>query len=54
MLKADLDLENESIELCKEIIKLAIEEDDTTTRFLTEKILKETEEHADRYKLILG
>ncbi len=54
MLKTDLDAENESVALCKEIIKLAIEENDPTTRLLTEKILKETEEHADRYKMILG
>ncbi len=54
MLNTDLEAENESVELCEEIIRLAIEENDPTTRLLTENILKETEEHADRYKLILG
>ena len=53
MVEADLKAENESIELCKRIIKIAIEENDPTTRLLTEKILEETEEHADKFKRML-
>ena len=48
--EADLKAENESIELCKGIIKMAIEEDDPTTWLLTEKILEETEDHANKFK----
>jgi bacterioferritin len=53
MVEADLKAENESIELCKGIIKMAVEEDDPTTRLLTEEILQETEEHADTFKRML-
>ncbi len=53
MVEADLKAENESIELCKGIIKIAVEEDDPTTRLLTEEILRETEEHADKFKRML-
>ncbi len=53
MVETDLKAENESIELCKGIIKIAIEENDPTTRLLTEEILQETEEHADKFKRIL-
>ena len=53
MAETDLKAENESIELCKGIIKMAIEENDPATRLLTEKILEETEEHADTFKRIL-
>ncbi len=54
MLEANLKAENESIELCKEIIKMAIEESDPGTRLLVEKILSETEEHAHKFRIILG
>jgi len=53
MVEADLEAENESIDLCREIIKISVEENDPTTRLLTEKILGETEEHADRFKRML-
>lgn len=53
MVESDLKAENESIDLCREIIKISVEENDPTTRFLTEKILEETEEHADRFKRML-
>ena len=53
MVETDLKAENESIELCKRIIKIAIEENDPTTRLLTEKILEETEEHTDKFKRML-
>ena len=53
MVELDLKAENESIDLCKEIIKIAAEENDPTTRLLTEEILKETEEHADTFKRML-
>ena len=54
MLEANLKAENESIELCKDIIKMAIEESDPGTRLLVEKILSETEEHAHKFRIILG
>jgi len=53
MVELDLKAETESIDLCKEIIKIAAEENDPTTRLLTEEILKETEEHADKFKRML-
>ena len=54
MLENDLTAEKESIELCKDIIKMAIEENDPGTRLLVEKILAETEEHAHMFRIILG
>ncbi|MCX7918414.1 MAG: ferritin-like domain-containing protein [bacterium] len=54
MVKADLEAEEEAIEMYKQIIKLAAESDDSTTRLLFEKILAEEEGHADQFETILG
>lgn len=54
MVEADLKAENESIEICKEIIKMATEEGDPATRLLVEKILEDTEEHADKFARMLA
>lgn len=46
-LKMDIQAEESSIALYNDIIKLAMEEDDVTTRVLFEGILEEEEEHHD-------
>lgn len=50
----DLASENESIEACKEIIRMAIREGDVVTRTVIENILTETEEHANKFGKLLG
>jgi bacterioferritin len=54
MLEVDLASENESIEACKEIIRMAIRENDVVTRTVIENILAETEEHAHKFGKLLG
>jgi bacterioferritin len=54
MAEADLKAENESIKVCKEIIKMATEEGYPATRLLVEKILEDTEEHADKFTRMLA
>lgn len=54
MLEVDLASENESIEACKEIIRVAIRENDAVTRTVTENILAETEEHAHKFRKLLS
>ncbi|HMB46344.1 MAG TPA: ferritin-like domain-containing protein [Candidatus Methanoperedens sp.] len=53
MVEKDLEAENESIELYKEIIDLAAEKEDSTTRLLFEEILTEEEEHKHTFTILL-
>jgi bacterioferritin len=54
MVELDFESENESIEQCKRVIAMAVRENDPVTKLLVEKILSETEEHADSYRKLLG
>ena len=54
MLKLDEGAEEEAIALYKQIIKVANDEDDITTRRLFEKILAEEEEHIDTFGKLLA
>lgn len=54
MLKTNLKAENETIELCREIIRMAIEEEDPVTRLVFEKNLAESEVHAFKFARLLG
>ncbi len=54
MIQDDLDKENAAIKQYKEHIKLAEEENDTTTRRMLEEILSDEEGHADTWQTILG
>ncbi len=54
MIQDDLAKENAAIKQYKEHIKLAIEEDDPTTRLMLEEILKEEEGHANTWETVLG
>lgn len=53
MVEKDLESENEAIELYLEIIRIAQEEKDTTTRLLFEEILTEEEEHKHTFTILL-
>ena len=53
MVEKDLEAENEAIELYKEIIDLASEKEDSTTRLLFEEILTEEEEHKHTFTILL-
>ncbi|KPL03116.1 MAG: ferritin [candidate division Zixibacteria bacterium SM23_73_2] len=53
MLKGDLKAEEEAIALYKEIIKLAREEGDETTKRLFRQILADEEEHHSQFKTLL-
>jgi len=53
MVEKDLEAENESIELYKEIIDLTAEKEDSTTRLLFEEILTEEEEHKHTFTILL-
>jgi bacterioferritin len=53
MVEKDLEAENEAIELYKEIIDLAAEKEDSTTRLLFEEILTEEEEHKHTFTILL-
>ncbi len=54
MIQDDLTKENAAIKQYKEHIKLAIEEDDPTTRLMLEEILSDEEGHADIWETLLG
>lgn len=53
MIRNDVKAEEEAIALYKEIIKLAREEDDTTTRKLFEDILRDEEDHHNTFTGLL-
>ena len=53
MVGKDLEAENEAIELYMEIIRVAQEEKDSTTRLLFEEILTEEEEHKHTFAILL-
>ncbi|MCK4911173.1 MAG: hypothetical protein KAR83_06010 [Thermodesulfovibrionales bacterium] len=53
MIRNDVKAEEEAIALYKEIIKLAKEEDDTTTRKLFEDILRDEEDHHNTFTGLL-
>ena len=53
MVEADLEAENEAIELYMKIIELASENEDSTTRLLFEEILTEEEEHKHTFTILL-
>jgi bacterioferritin len=54
MIKDDLAKENVAIKQYKEHIKLAIQENDPTTRLMLEEILSDEEGHADTWETTLG
>ncbi len=53
MIEFDLNVENEAIEMYREIIDVAVKEEDTTTRLLCEKILAEEEEQKNKLSKLL-
>ena len=53
MVEKDLEAENEAIELYREIIDLAAEKEDSTTRLLFEEILTDEEEHKHTFTILL-
>ncbi len=53
MIRNDVKAEQEAIALYKQVIKVAAEENDTTTRRLFEKILEAEEEHHDTFTKLL-
>ena len=53
MLRNDVKAEEEAIALYKQIIKVAAEENDITTRRLFEEILEDEEEHHDTFTKLL-
>ena len=54
MVENDLAKENGAIKQYKEHIKLAVEEEDFTTRLMLEEILKDEEGHANTWETVLG
>ena len=54
MIQDDLAKENTAIKQYKEHIKLAIEENDPTTRLMLEEILSDEEGHADTWETTLA
>jgi bacterioferritin len=54
MLRDNLELEYETIDLYRRLIKQAEKEEDYVTRRILEEILKDTEEHARDLQSILG
>lgn len=54
ILKNDAKAEEEAIVMYKEIIRLADEEDDDTTKFLFEGILSDEEDHHNTFLTLLG
>ncbi len=54
MIELDVKAEEEAIELYREILKIAREEGDNTTKFLFEEILSEEEEHHDYFTRVKG
>jgi bacterioferritin len=53
MLEGDLKAEQDTVELYRDLVKLARKEDDPVTLRLAEEILGETEEHAHKLATIL-
>ena len=53
MIRNDVKAEEEAIALYKDIIKLAKEEDDTTTRKLFEDVLRDEEDHHNTFTGLL-
>jgi len=53
MIKNDIKAEEEAIALYKQTIKVAAEENDTSTRRLFEEILEDEEEHHDTFTKLL-
>jgi bacterioferritin len=53
MVEADLEAENEAIEMYRKIIDLASENEDSTTRLLFEEILTKEEEHKHTFTILL-
>ncbi len=53
MIENDLQAENEAIDMYKEIINVASEEEDSTTRLLFEEILTAEEEHKHTFAILL-
>ena len=53
MVEADLEAENEAIEMYRKIIDMASENEDSTTRLLFEEILTEEEEHKHTFTILL-
>ncbi len=53
MIENDLQAENEAIDMYKEIINVASEEEDSTTRLLFEEILTAEEEHKHTFTILL-
>lgn len=53
MIEADLEAENEALEMYKEIIDIASEKEDSTTRLLLEEILTAEEEHKYTFSILL-
>ena len=53
MVKLDIKAEQEAIDMYKDIIELAAEEGDVTTKYLFEGILKDEEEHHDYFTTLL-
>lgn len=54
MLKINVRVEEEAISFYREIIHLAVEEGDSTTRQLFERILAEEEGHHNTFQTLLG
>ncbi|VVB97090.1 DNA protection during starvation protein [uncultured archaeon] len=53
MIENDLQAEDEAIEMYKEIINVASEKEDSTTRLLFEEILTAEEEHKHTFTILL-
>ena len=53
MVEADLEAENEAIDMYRKIIELASENEDSTTRLLFEEILTAEEEHKHTFTILL-
>ena len=53
MIEADLKAEDEALELYAKIIKLAANEEDSTTRLLFEEIMSNEEEHKHTFTILL-
>lgn len=53
MIEADLQAENEAIEMYTKIIDMASEREDSTTRLLFEEILTAEEEHKHTFSILL-
>jgi len=54
MLQDNLAIENEAVEMYRDIIKLAASLGDSTTRLMMEEILAEEEDHVNAWQTALG